>query len=61
MKAEKTYQKAYDELLAIIKDIEEEKIQLDKLPEKVSQAKELLAFCAKKLRDAEDSITKAIE
>ncbi|MHC1707372.1 MAG: exodeoxyribonuclease VII small subunit [Bacteroidales bacterium] len=56
MKNELSYQKAYDELERIIAEIEQEKIQLDKLAVKMKRAKELLQFCREKLRDAESAI-----
>lgn len=55
MKTELTYQKAYEELTKILNEIEGEKIQLDKLSEKMLRAKELLTFCKNKLREVEDS------
>ena len=56
MKAELSYQKAYEELLKILNEIEDEKLQLDKLASKIVRAKELLTYCKTRLRVVEDSI-----
>ncbi|NTW31243.1 MAG: exodeoxyribonuclease VII small subunit [Bacteroidetes bacterium] len=45
-----TYSKAYTELSKLVEQIEDDKIQLDTLADKVRQAKELIEFCETRLR-----------
>lgn len=45
-----TYNKAYIDLSKLVDQIEDDKIQLDSLAEKVKQAKVLIEFCETKLR-----------
>ena len=52
-----TYNQAYNELSKLVDQIEDDKIQLDTLAEKVKQAKELIDYCETRLR----SIDKAVE
>jgi len=45
-----TYNQAYSELSKLVDQIEDDKIQLDTLAEKVKQAKELIDYCETRLR-----------
>jgi exodeoxyribonuclease VII small subunit len=58
---ELTYNKAYDELNKLVTQIEDDKIQLDTLAEKVKQAKELLEFCETKLRKIDGDVKSEIQ
>ena len=59
MKTSLTYEKAYNELENIVKEIEDETIQLDTLSMKIKRAAELIEFCKTKLRNIEDEFEKA--
>ncbi|MCX6272387.1 MAG: exodeoxyribonuclease VII small subunit [Bacteroidetes bacterium] len=61
MKGNITYQKAYDELVNIVTEIENEKIQLDQLAAKIRRASELVAFCQEKLREAETEFQQTVK
>ena len=56
MKMKLTYNKAFEELSILVDDIEDDKIQLDKLAEKVKKANELIMYCEKKLHKIEDDV-----
>jgi len=51
-----TYNKAYSDLEKLVDQIEDDKIQLDTLAEKVKQAKELIEFCETKLRNIDKEV-----
>lgn len=53
-----TYQQAFDSLQKLVAEIEEEKIPLDQLSEKVEQAKSLVDVCTKRLRGIEEEVRK---
>ena len=55
-----TYNEAYQQLSTLVEQIEDNEIQLDKLAEKVAQAKELIAFCETKLRTIDNEVTQAL-
>ena len=59
MKSTLSYQKAHEELVKIVAEIEQEQVQLDELSLKIKRAGELIAFCRTKLREAEDAFEKA--
>lgn len=52
-----TYNQAYNELSKLVDQIEDDKIQLDSLADKVKQAKALIDYCETRLR----TIDKAVE
>jgi exodeoxyribonuclease VII small subunit len=56
-----TYELAFKELNGIVKDIEQENIQLDELSTKIVRANELIAFCKERLRQTEEEYQKAID
>ena len=60
-KSKLNYELAFKELNSIVKDIEQENVQLDELSTKIVRANELIAFCKEKLRKTEDEYQKAIE
>jgi len=61
MEQELTYESAYNELLQIAKEIEDESVSVDILAEKVKRASELIEFCQKKLKTAEGDLNNIID
>lgn len=55
-----TYNKAYNDLSKLVDQIEDDKIQLDTLADKVKQAKELIDFCETKLRTIDKDVKTAL-
>lgn len=55
-----TYNKAYSDLSKLVDQIEDDKIQLDTLANKVKQAKELIDFCETKLRSINKDVNAAL-
>lgn len=55
-----TYEAAYNELMQIAREIEDESVSVDVLAEKVKRASELISFCQKKLKTAEADVNKII-
>lgn len=55
-----TYEKAYNELAMISREIETENVSVDVLAEKVKRAAELITFCQTKLRSTESEVNKII-
>jgi len=55
-----TYNQAYNELSTLVDQIEDDKIQLDTLAEKVKQAKELIDYCETKLRSIDQDVEAAL-
>lgn len=55
-----TYEKAFEELSQIAKEIETESVSVDVLAEKVARASELVAFCQSKLKATETEVNKII-
>ena len=51
-----TYNEAYSELIKLVDQIEDDKIQLDTLAEKVKQAKELIDYCETRLRSIDKDV-----
>lgn len=60
-KSKLTYELAFKELNGIVKDIEQENVQLDELTGKIIRANELIAFCKERLRQTEEEYQKAID
>lgn len=56
-----TYQLAYDQLVTLVDDIENERVPLDELPAKIRLATELITFCQARLRAVEIEYQEAIE
>ncbi len=55
-----TYNQAYNELSKLVDQIEDDKIQLDMLADKVKQAKELIDYCETKLRSIDKDVDAAL-
>lgn len=56
-----TFNKAYSDLSKLVDQIEDDKIQLDTLADKVKQAKELIEFCETKLRTIDHEVKTALK
>ena len=56
-----TYNQAYSELTKLVDQIEDDKIQLDTLAEKVKQAKELIDYCETRLRTIENDVESSLD
>lgn len=55
-----SYTQAVAELEAIVKDIENEDVEVDHLLEKVKRAAVLIKYCKDKLRDTEGEVKKVL-
>ena len=55
-----TYNQAYNELSKLVDQIEDDKIQLDTLADKVKQAKELIDYCETRLRTIDKDVEAAL-
>lgn len=58
MKSDLTFDRAFRDLTKLVDQIEDDKIQVDTLTEKVKEANELIKFCEAKLRTIETETTK---
>lgn len=56
-----TYNEAYSKLSTLVDEIEDDKIQLDTLAEKIKQAKELIDYCETRLRVIDRDVTTALK
>jgi exodeoxyribonuclease VII small subunit len=59
MKSNLTFDKAFSDLTKLVNQIEDDKIQVDTLSEKVKEAKELIKFCETKLRTIDSEIKRS--
>ena len=55
-KKKQTYESAMNELQKIVNEMQEEKVTIDQITEKVKRAKDLMGFCKNKLRDVEGNV-----
>jgi exodeoxyribonuclease VII small subunit len=58
MKSNLTFDKAFSDLTKLVDQIEDDKIQVDTLTEKVKEANVLIKFCENKLRTIESETLK---
>ncbi len=58
---EMTYEKAYEELEAIMQQLQEDRISVDDLTVKVKRAAELITFCNEMLRSTETEVNKIVK
>ncbi|HOZ40942.1 MAG: exodeoxyribonuclease VII small subunit [Flavobacteriales bacterium] len=56
-----TYEKAYEELEAIMQELQEDKVSVDQLTTKVKRAAELITFCNDMLRSTEAEVNKIVK
>lgn len=61
MKSNLTFDKALSDLTKLVALIENDKIQVDTLTEKVKEANELIKFCETKLRKIDNDINNLIK
>lgn len=52
------YEAAYAELQQIVRDLQDERVGIDELADKIARAGELIRFCRERLRTAEDAVGK---
>ncbi len=55
-----SYEEAYQELLTIAEEIQNESVSVDVLAQKVKRASELITYCQEKLRSTETEVNKII-
>ncbi len=58
MKSNLTFDKAFNDLTKLVDQIEDDKIQIDTLSDKVKEANDLIKFCETKLRTIETETTR---
>ena len=56
-----TYKKAIEEIETIVKSLEDNKMDIDVLGERVKRAAELIEFCKSKLHDTEEEVEKVLK
>lgn len=56
-----TYQKAYDELEAIMQDLQADRISVDEMTVKVKRAVELITYCNTMLRATENEVSAIVK
>ncbi|GHV63672.1 exodeoxyribonuclease 7 small subunit [Bacteroidia bacterium] len=61
MEEKQTYKAAMDEMEGIVKRMEDNKLDVDELGQKVKRVSELIAFCKSKLRDTEEEVEKILK
>ncbi len=61
MKEPITYTKAFEELQAIVAEIEQGEISVDELSAKVKRASELIKVCKEKLTNTEEDVNKILK
>jgi exodeoxyribonuclease VII small subunit len=54
------YERAYNELLEIVQEIEQNQVGIDELNKKLKRAADLIKFCKNKLRDTESKANELI-
>ena len=57
----KSYDKAFNDLQAILEEIQSDSVSIDKLSDKIKKAKTLITFCKERLREIESEINDNIE
>jgi exodeoxyribonuclease VII small subunit len=60
-KEELSYDKAFEELQQIVRDMEEGEIGVDELSVKVKRASELIKICKTKLSSTEEGVSKILK
>lgn len=56
-----TYKKAMEEIESIVKSLEDNKMDIDLLGERVKRAAELIEFCKSKLHNTEEEVEKVLK
>jgi exodeoxyribonuclease VII small subunit len=55
------YQEAFKELEQIVREIEQENVNVDELADKVKRASVLIAICREKLRSTEEDVQQILK
>ncbi len=61
MKKELTYNEAYTKLEALVEQLEEGNVPLEKLTQKVKQANELITICEVQLRNVQSEVDQILK
>ncbi|MDL2254765.1 exodeoxyribonuclease VII small subunit [Bacteroidales bacterium OttesenSCG-928-J16] len=61
MAKKKSYQEAYDELVEIVKELEDDTISIDQMSGKVKKAAELIRACKEKLKVTEEEVAEILQ
>ncbi|MEA3478179.1 MAG: exodeoxyribonuclease VII small subunit [Bacteroidota bacterium] len=61
MEEKETYQAAFEELEAIVNEIERGEISVDELSEKVKRAAKLIKICKNKLSSTEEDVNEILK
>lgn len=61
MDGEMKYEEAMSKLETIVREISSGDISVDELADKLKEAKSLLAFCGKRLKQTEEEVDKMLE
>ncbi|MDR1103691.1 MAG: exodeoxyribonuclease VII small subunit [Tannerella sp.] len=61
MNEETTYTRAFEELKAIVSDIDRKEISVDELSEKVRKAAQLIKICKAKLDSTEEDVNRILK
>ena len=61
MEHQLTYEQALDRLKKTVADIEQGNVSIDKLAEKVTEAKKLFEYCQTRLTNIEDEVTEILK
>lgn len=61
MQDEKTYKEAYEELQQILHELENDKVDVDVLSEKLKRSSELIEYCKEKLSKIEVDVSQLIK
>ncbi|MGQ9846552.1 MAG: exodeoxyribonuclease VII small subunit [Bacteroidales bacterium] len=60
-KKELTYKSAMEELESIVAQLEKDEVDVDKLPEMINRASELIQFCKSRLIKSQEEVDKALK
>ena len=56
-----TYERALSELQTIVRDLEESRVSIDDLDQRVERARELYDFCKTRLRTTQTTVDRLLE
>ena len=56
-----TYSQAMERLEKIVRQIDNNELEIDVLAEKIKEANEIIAFCTEKLTKADDEVEKLLQ
>lgn len=61
VKKQETYSQAMERLEKIVRQIDNDELEIDELGEKIKEANEIIAFCSAKLTRADKEIEKLLQ